>query len=75
MTQSNQQNRKEMSKEKDIREMYMIFRKDGSILLGTERYGRNDCIDRFTKDSRYTWKQWYTMGARCKKVKITYEEL
>lgn len=64
-----------MSKEEETREMYMIFRKDGSMLLGTERFGRNDCIARFIKDSRHTWKQWYAMGVRCKKVKVTYEEL
>lgn len=64
-----------MSKEKEIREMYIIFRKDGTMMRGTEHYGRNYCISQFVKNSTYTWKQWYAMGARCKRVKITYEEL
>lgn len=55
------------------REMYIICRKDGSMMLGSEYYGRNWCIKQFIKCSRYTWRQYYSMGIRCKKVKVTYK--
>ena len=53
--------------------MYIITNVCGDMMLGTECYMKSLCIERFVKKSRYTWKQWYRQGARCKKVKVTYE--
>ena len=55
------------------RTMYIITNVRGEMMLGTQCYMKSLCIERFVNKSRYTWKQWYRQGARCKKIKITYQ--
>ena len=57
----------------EYRIMYIITTVSGEMMIGTEYCVKSLCIDRFVKKTRYTWKQWYRMGARCKKIKVTYE--
>ena len=53
--------------------MYIITYPDGTIVMNTQKYYRSDCIKCWCEGCSRTWKQWYNMGYRCKKVKVIFE--
>ena len=65
----------DINKQIEVRTMYMIFRPDGSMMIGSEFFIKSLCLEWMAKSSKYTWKQWYAQGFRCKKVEVTYKEL
>lgn len=53
--------------------MYIITYPDGRIVVGSQKYYRGVCIKHWCEGCSRTWKQWYNMGYRCKKVKVTFQ--
>lgn len=53
--------------------MYVIVYPNGLIIMNTQKYYRSFCIEKWCEGCSRPWKQWYKMGYRCKKVKVTFE--
>ncbi len=53
--------------------MYMIVYPEGALIMNSQRYYRSDCVKQWCKGCSRTWRQWYNMGYRCKKVKVIFQ--
>lgn len=49
---------------------WIIQRPQGDYYVGTLSPTKKDCIQQFRGDDSDPWKQWYSRGFRCVKVKL-----